>query len=381
MLGIIAFEDGTVFHGKGFGAQATSVGECCFNTSLTGYQEIITDPSYFSQIVTMTAVQVGNYGINTEDVESDGPKVKGFIVRELSPVVSNWRATTSLADYLAEAKIPGISDVDTRAITKKLRVSGALNVCISTEGISEAEAIKKAQQFGGLIGVDFVKEVSAETAYDWDPEQRQSADFTVTGTNLAMRALDRKNRYRVAALDFGAKYSIYRRLQRHGFDIRVFPADTPAEAIREYKPDGVFLSNGPGDPAAVEYAHKSVRNLIEDFPTFGICLGHQIITHALGAETFKLKFGHRGGNQPVLNLETERVSITSQNHGFASTHEQLEKCGAIVTEINLNDQTVEGLRLKDRPVFSVQYHPEAAPGPSDADTLFTDFYELVAKHA
>lgn len=381
MVGIIAFEDGTVFHGKGFGAQATSVGECCFNTSLTGYQEIITDPSYFSQIVTMTAVQVGNYGINAEDVESDGPKVKGFVVRELSPVVSNWRATTSLADYLAEAKIPGISDVDTRAITKKLRVSGALNACISTEGISEAEAIKKAQQFGGLIGVDFVKEVSAETAYDWDPEQRQSAAFTVTGTDLAMRALDRKKRYRVAALDFGAKYSIYRRLQRHGFDVRVFPADTPAEAIREYKPDGVFLSNGPGDPAAVEYAHKSVRNLIEDFPTFGICLGHQIITHALGAETFKLKFGHRGGNQPVLNLETERVSITSQNHGFASTQEQLEKCGAIVTEINLNDQTVEGLRLKDRPVFSVQYHPEAAPGPNDADALFTDFYELVAKHA
>ena len=381
MVGIIAFEDGTVFHGKGFGAQATSVGECCFNTSLTGYQEIITDPSYFSQIVTMTAVQVGNYGINAEDVESDGPKVKGFVVRELSPVVSNWRATTSLADYLAEAKIPGISDVDTRAITKKLRVSGALNACISTEGISEAEAIKKAQQFGGLIGVDFVKEVSAETAYDWDPEQKQSATFTVTGTDLAMRALDRKKRFRVAALDFGAKYSIYRRLQRHGFDVRVFPADTPAEAIREYKPDGVFLSNGPGDPAAVEYAHKSVRNLIEDFPTFGICLGHQIITHALGAETFKLKFGHRGGNQPVLNLETERVSITSQNHGFASTQEQLEKCGAIVTEINLNDQTVEGLRLKDRPVFSVQYHPEAAPGPNDADALFTDFYELVAKHA
>ena len=381
MVGIIAFEDGTVFHGKGFGAQATSVGECCFNTSLTGYQEIITDPSYFSQIVTMTAVQVGNYGINLEDVESDGPKVKGFVVRELSPVVSNWRATTSLADYLADAKIPGISDVDTRAITKKLRVSGALNACISTEGISEAEAIKKAQQFGGLIGVDFVKEVSADTAFDWDPEQLQSAAFTVTGTDLAMRALDRKKRYRLAALDFGAKYSIYRRLQRHGFDVRVFPADTPAEAIREYKPDGVFLSNGPGDPAAVEYAHKSVRNLIEDFTTFGICLGHQIITHALGAETFKLKFGHRGGNQPVLNLETERVSITSQNHGFASTQKQLEKCGAIVTEINLNDQTVEGLRLKDRPVFSVQYHPEAAPGPNDADALFTDFYQLVAKHA
>lgn len=381
MVGIIAFEDGTVFHGKGFGAQATSVGECCFNTSLTGYQEIITDPSYFSQIVTMTAVQVGNYGINAEDVESDGPKVKGFIVRELSPVVSNWRATASLSDYLSEAKIPGVSHVDTRAITKKLRVNGALNACISTEGISEAEAVKKAQQFGGLIGVDFVKEVSARTAYDWDPEQKQSADFTVTGTDLAMRALNREKRFRVAALDFGAKYSIYRRLQRHGFDVRVFPADTSAEAIREYKPDGVFLSNGPGDPAAVHYAHKSVRSLIEDFPTFGICLGHQIITHALGAETFKLKFGHRGGNQPVLNLETERVSITSQNHGFASTKEQLEKCGAIVTEINLNDETVEGLRLKDRPVFSVQYHPEAAPGPNDADSLFSAFYELVEKHA
>ncbi|MAV39799.1 MAG: carbamoyl phosphate synthase small subunit [Puniceicoccaceae bacterium] len=381
MVGIIAFEDGTVFHGKGFGAQATSVGECCFNTSLTGYQEIITDPSYFSQIVTMTAVQVGNYGINAEDVESDGPKVKGFIVRELSPVVSNWRATASLSDYLSEAKIPGVSHVDTRAITKKLRVNGALNACISTEGISEAEAVKKAQQFGGLIGVDFVKEVSARTAYDWDPEQKQSADFTVTGTDLAMRALNREKRFRVAALDFGAKYSIYRRLQRHGFDVRVFPADTSAEAIREYKPDGVFLSNGPGDPAAVHYAHKSVRSLIEDFPTFGICLGHQIITHALGAETFKLKFGHRGGNQPVLNLESERVSITSQNHGFASTKEQLEKCGAIVTEINLNDETVEGLRLKDRPVFSVQYHPEAAPGPNDADSLFSAFYELVEKHA
>ena len=329
----------------------------------------------------MTAVQVGNYGINAEDVESDGPKVKGFIVRELSPVVSNWRATASLSDYLAEANIPGVSHVDTRAITKKLRVSGALNACISTEGISEAEAVKKAQQFGGLIGVDFVKEVSARTAYDWDPEQKQSADFTVTGTDLAMRALNREKRFRVAALDFGAKYSIYRRLQRHGFDVRVFPADTPAEAIREYKPDGVFLSNGPGDPAAVDYAHKSVRSLIEDFPTFGICLGHQIITHALGAETFKLKFGHRGGNQPVLNLESERVSITSQNHGFASTKEQLEKCGAIVTEINLNDETVEGLRLKDRPVFSVQYHPEAAPGPNDADSLFSAFYELVEKHA
>ena len=379
--GVIAFEDGTVFRGKGFGAIATSVGECCFNTSLTGYQEIITDPSYFSQIVTMTAVQVGNYGINEADVESDGPKVKGFVVRELSPVVSNWRATTSLETYLADASIPGVEGIDTRAIAKKLRVSGALNACISTEDISDAQAVEMAKNFGGLIGVDFVKEVTAKSEYDWDPEHKESKCFTVTGTDLVINHLTRDKRFTVAALDFGAKYSIYRKLQRHGFDVRVFPANTSAEAIEEFSPDGVFLSNGPGDPAAVDYAHKTVSTLIEKYPTFGICLGHQIITHALGAETFKLKFGHRGGNQPVKNLETDRVSITSQNHGFASTKEQLENRGAIVTEINLNDETVEGLRLKDRPVFSVQYHPEAAPGPNDADPLFTEFYNLVAENA
>ena len=380
MLGLIAFEDGTIFRGKGFGAKATTVGECCFNTSLTGYQEIITDPSYFSQIVTMTAVQVGNYGINEEDVESDGPKVKGFIIRELSPVVSNWRANKSLPEYLESAAIPGVEGVDTRSITKKLRVSGALNACISTEDISDEEAIEKAKKFSGLIGVDFVQAVSAKESYDWDPEQRQSGAFTVVGTELSMYALSQVKRFTIAALDFGAKFSIYRKLQRHGFDVRVFPADTSADEIKEFKPNGIFLSNGPGDPAAIDYAHKSVRVLIEQFPTFGICLGHQIITHALGAETFKLKFGHRGGNQPVKNLETGCVSITAQNHGFASSKEQLENKGAIVTEINLNDQTVEGLRLKDRPVFSVQYHPEAAPGPNDADPLFKSFYDLVSRN-
>jgi carbamoyl-phosphate synthase small subunit len=377
--GIIAFEDGTVFRGRAFGATATNVGEACFNTSMTGYQEILTDPSYFSQIVTMTAVQIGNYGINPEDVESDGPKVKGFVVREISPVTSNWRSNQSVQDYLSQAGIPGIEGVDTRAITKKLRVAGALNACISTEDISDEEAIQRAKGFGGLIGVDFVKEVTAREAYDWDPEKKESTPFTVVGTNLA-NAKSPEKRYRVAALDFGAKYSIYRKLQHHGFDVRVFPATSSAEEIRDLNPDGVFLSNGPGDPAAVDYAHKTVKELIEHYPTFGICLGHQIITHALGAKTFKLKFGHRGGNQPVKNLETGKVSITSQNHGFASTREELEKAGAIVTEINLNDDTVEGLRLKDRPVFSVQYHPEAAPGPNDADPLFVDFYKLVAKH-
>ncbi|MGJ8637895.1 MAG: glutamine-hydrolyzing carbamoyl-phosphate synthase small subunit [Opitutaceae bacterium] len=380
--GIIAFEDGTVFRGRAFGAVATNVGEACFNTSMTGYQEILTDPSYFSQIVTMTAVQIGNYGICPDDVESDGPKVRGFIVREISPVASNWRSNTSIQDYLADAGIPGIEGVDTRAITKKLRVSGALKACISTEDISDEEAVKRARAFGGLVGVDFVKEVTAKEAYQWDPEMKQSTPFTVVGTDLKLNDdKTEKPRFKVAAMDFGAKFSIYRKLQHHGFDVHVFPATATAEEIKAIEPDGVFLSNGPGDPGAVGYAHETVKELIEEYPTFGICLGHQIITHALGAKTFKLKFGHRGGNQPVKNLETGKVSITAQNHGFASTREELENAGAIVTEINLNDDTVEGLRLKDKPVFSVQYHPEAAPGPNDADALFVDFYNLVAAHA
>ena len=379
-IGLIAFEDGTVFRGRAFGAVATNVGEACFNTSMSGYQEILTDPSYFSQIVTMTAVQIGNYGICPDDVESDGPKVKGFIVREISPVASNWRSNISIQDYLTRAGIPGVEGVDTRAITKKLRVSGALKACITTEDISEAEAVKQAKEFGGLVGVDFVKEVTAKEAYHWDPQMKQSTPFTVTGTDL-LREEVKKPRYKIAAMDFGAKFSIYRKLQHHGFDVHVFPADTSADTIRAFNPDGVFLSNGPGDPSAVDYAHATVKELIDGFPIFGICLGHQIITHALGAKTFKLKFGHRGGNQPVKNLETGRVSITAQNHGFASTREELENAGVIVTEINLNDNTVEGLRLKDKPVFSVQYHPEAAPGPNDADSLFVDFYNLVAKHA
>ncbi|NCG09002.1 MAG: glutamine-hydrolyzing carbamoyl-phosphate synthase small subunit [Verrucomicrobia bacterium] len=377
--GILAFEDGTIFRGRAFGAAATKTGEACFNTSMTGYQEILTDPSYFSQIITMTAVQIGNYGICPEDVESDGPKVSGFVVREVSPLASHWRSNQSIQDYLAQAGIPGLEGVDTRAITKKLRVAGALNACLSTEGISDEEAIAKARDFGGLVGVDFVKEVTAAAPYDWTARGEPCNPFTVEGTDINTAPIP-DQRFKIAALDFGAKYSIYRRLQQHGFDVQVFPANTPAEAIREFNPQGLFLSNGPGDPAAVTYAHATVKELIEHYPTFGICLGHQIITHALGAETFKLKFGHRGGNQPVKNLETGKVAITAQNHGFASTREELEKHGAIVTEINLNDQTVEGLRLKDRPVFSVQYHPEAAPGPNDADPLFTEFHQLVAKH-
>lgn len=379
--GILALEDGTVYKGLAFGATCTVVGEACFNTSMTGYQEILTDPSYFAQIVTMTATQIGNYGINPEDAESARPQAAGFVVRELSPVTSNWRSRQSLSSYLAEHNIPGISEIDTRALTKRLRVAGAMKACLSTDpAVTPEQAIQKARDWHGLDGIDYVGQVTSKEPYCWDAEGHNSKTFSVVGTQLTPMRPVRKS-YRIAAMDFGAKYNILRRLRAHDFDVQVFPANTPSEAIREFDPDGLFLSNGPGDPAAVTYAHKTVSELIQHYPTFGICMGHQILTHAFGAPTFKLKFGHRGGNQPVKNLETGKVSITSQNHGFASTSDELEKRGAVVTEINLNDQTVEGMRHKDLPVFSVQYHPEASPGPHDSDSLFEDFYLLVAKHA
>ncbi len=376
--GILALEDGTIYLGYAMGSQKTVTGEAVFNTSMTGYQEILTDPSYYQQVVAMTASQIGNYGVNSEDVESGSPKVLGFVVRESSPHYSNWRSEGSLSDYLEKHEIPGLEGIDTRALTKRLRSAGAMKCCLSTEGIDHIEAIEKARKWGGLQGVDYVKEVTAPLSYHWDQDGKDSQPFTLEGTNL-LNTPQKEKTYKVAAYDFGAKLSIFRKLRQHGFQVHVFPADTPAEAIHEIEPDGLFLSNGPGDPAAVGYAHENVRKLLPHFATFGICLGHQVITHALGAETFKLKFGHRGGNQPVKNLETDRIAITSQNHGFASTEEQLANRGAIVTEINLNDKTVEGLRHKDYPVFSVQYHPEAAPGPNDADPLFESFYNLIEK--
>ena len=375
---VLALEDGTILRGRAFGAEATLCGEVVFNTSMTGYQEILTDPSYFGQIVTMTAPQIGNYGVNEEDLESARPHVAGFVVRELSPIVSNWRATTDLSTWLKKYGIPGIEGLDTRSLTKKLRSAGVMKACLSTEGLSDEEALKRARAWTGTVGADFVKEVTCEAAYNYNATAGDCAAFTVTGTNLN-KPKNRPVRYRIAAYDFGAKTSIFRRLVASGFDVQVFPATTPASVIRAYNPDGVFLSNGPGDPAALKYAHEAVKDLIQTYPVFGICLGHQIITHAIGATTYKLKFGHRGGNQPVKNTEEGRVSITAQNHGFASKAEELDRCGAVVTEINLNDNTVSGLRLKDKPVFSVQYHPEAGPGPNDADVLFDRFYALVAK--
>ncbi|MDR2676291.1 MAG: glutamine-hydrolyzing carbamoyl-phosphate synthase small subunit [Opitutaceae bacterium] len=375
--GILALEDGSVFHGRAFGADATVAGECVFNTSMTGYQEILTDPSYFGQIVTMTAVHIGNYGVNAEDAEDDAPRVSGFVVREASPIVSNWRSELSLEACLRKHGIPGLAEVDTRAITKKLRVTGSMKCCLSTLPLADGEAVARARAWQDMAGSDYVKFVSCKAPYAWsgsDPANYNKA-FLPAGTTLNAPAPPAR-RHRVAAFDFGAKHSIFRKLVRHGFDVQVFPATASAGQIREHKPDAVFLSNGPGDPAALPYLHKMVADLLPDFPVFGICLGHQLITHALGGTTFKLKFGHRGGNQPVKNLETGKVSITAQNHGFATDPESIVRGGAKVTEINLNDGTVEGLRHTELPVFSVQYHPEAAPGPSDADPLFVDFHNL-----
>jgi carbamoyl-phosphate synthase small subunit len=374
--GILALEDGSVYRGLAFGARTTIAGEAVFNTSMTGYQEILTDPSYFGQIVTMTAPQIGNYGINFEDEESSRPQVAGFVVRELSPITSNWRSRLDIHDYLLKYGIPGIQDVDTRSITKKLRVSGAMRCCLSTEELTDTEAIARARSRASIVGADYVKDVTCAKSYVWNPQDPTNIAYLPVGTSLGASQPPAK-RFKVAAFDFGAKHTIFRKLVRHGFDVHVLPATASAAQVKELAPDGVFLSNGPGDPAALGYVHETVRALLPLYPTFGICLGHQMITHALGASTFKLKFGHRGGNQPVKNLETGRVSITSQNHGFAADPQSLEKAGAIVTEINLNDGTVEGLRHKTLPVFSVQYHPEAAPGPNDADPLFVDFYRQI----
>ena len=383
MKAVLALEDGSVFHGKGFGARASACGEVCFNTSMTGYQEILTDPSYKGQIVTMTYPLIGNYGVNLQDVESWRPHASGFVIRELSPVVSNWRADLSLAEYLEKNGIPGIEGIDTRALTKKLRVRGALNGFISTEDISDEEAVKKAKDFV-FLGVDYVKEVTHREAFLWDAKDEQSGSFnlvqgTAKGDARNFRAPLPAADIPIVAYDFGMKYNILRRLRQQGFKVQVVPATTPAAEALKYKPAGIFLSNGPGDPSALDYAVQSVSDLVKSgVPIFGICLGHQILGQAFGGKTFKLKFGHRGGNQPVKDLETGRVEITSQNHGFAVDAKSLPS-DVRVDRINLNDQTVEGMRHKTKPIFCVQYHPEASPGPHDSTPLFGEFREMLEK--
>jgi carbamoyl-phosphate synthase small subunit len=384
MKAILALEDGSLFHGEAFGARASACGEVCFNTSMTGYQEILTDPSYKGQIVTMTYPLIGNYGVNPLDVESWKPHVGGFVIRELSPLVSNWRAHSPLGKYLEDNGIPGIEGIDTRALTRKLRVRGAMNGFISTEEISDDEALRKAKEWPGLAGVDYVKEVTHRESFVWDEKDNQSASFTlvqgageVTPQN-AHAALPPAD-IPIVAYDYGMKYNILRRLRQHGFKVTVLPATAAASEALKHKPAGIFLSNGPGDPSALGYAVEAVRDLIESgLPIFGICLGHQILGQAFGGKTFKLKFGHRGGNQPVKDLESGKVEITSQNHGFAVDPNSLPSDVAI-DRINLNDQTVEGMRHKTKPIFCVQYHPEASPGPHDSTPLFAQFRTLIEK--
>src|SRR5687767_1889976 len=385
MKAILALEDGTIFHGKGFGARASACGEICFNTSMTGYQEILTDPSYKGQIVTMTYPLIGNYGVNKDDVESWRPHVSGFVIRELSPVISNWRADWSLAEYLEKYGIPGIQGIDTRALTKKLRVSGAMKAFISTEEISDQEAVDRARNWQGLVGVDYVKEVTHKEAFAWDEKDEQSGSFNLV---RGVATADARNvrdplppaDIPIVAYDFGMKYNILRRLRQRGFKVQVVPATASASEALKYKPAGIFLSNGPGDPSALGYAVNTVKELTESgIPIFGICLGHQILGQAFGGKTFKLKFGHRGANQPVKDLETGRVEITSQNHGFAVDAKSLPG-NVEVNRINLNDNTVEGMRHKTKPIFCVQYHPEASPGPHDSTILFDEFRKLIEKH-
>ncbi len=368
---ILALEDGRVFEGENFGGSGTSVGEICFNTSMTGYQEVLTDPSYRGQIVAMTYPLIGNYGITPEDDESSEPHVRGFVIEELVELASNYRSTESLGDYLARWKICGIQGIDTRALTKRLRTAGAMKACITTELATGAEAVAAAQAGKGVVGMDFVREVTAAETFAWDPDGKMSPAWD------GEKYLDLPPiRHQIVAYDLGMKRNILRCLRQKGFGVQVVPATTSAADVLALNPDGIFLSNGPGDPAALDYVFQEVRELMGKKPIFGICLGHQMLGHAFGGKTFKLKFGHRGGNQPVQDLKTGRVAITAQNHGFAVDADSLPP-EVEVTHVNLNDGTVEGLRHKELPIFSVQYHPEAAPGPHDATYFFDEFSKLI----
>ncbi|MBI4581964.1 MAG: glutamine-hydrolyzing carbamoyl-phosphate synthase small subunit [Planctomycetes bacterium] len=364
----LGLEDGTVYTGEAFGAESTHDGEVCFNTSLTGYQEILTDPSYCGQIVTMTYPLIGNYGVTEEDIESARPQVEGFVIKELARRRSNFRATGSLEDYLKHYGIVGIEGVDTRAITRKLRIQGALRGSISTEILDDAALVERARAWSGLVGQDMVQRVAPDKSFEWNDGFE---------SRFAMTHRGRDTRFHVVAIDCGMKRNILRNLVEAGCRVSVLPAQAAAADILAHKPDGVFVSNGPGDPEPLAYAIDALRGMIGKVPIFGICLGHQLLGLALGAKTYKLKFGHRGGNQPVMNLATRRVEITSQNHGFAVDTDSLRKVGGVPTHENLNDHTLEGFTHRDLPIFSVQYHPEASPGPHDATYLFDCFVDMM----
>jgi carbamoyl-phosphate synthase small subunit len=365
---MIALEDGTIFEGTSFGAPGERMGEVVFNTSMAGYQEILTDPSYKGQIVTMTYPLIGNYGVNEDDIESIKPHVEGFIIRENSPIHSNWRAQVSLSRFLKSHGIPGIEGVDTRALTKHIRTVGAMKAIISTEDMHADRLIEKAKASPGLIGRDLVKEVTCLAPYPW--QSRRPSPFLPPMSS-------RDCRHRVVAMDFGVKHNILRLLESLGCDITVVPASATANEILSLDPDGVVLSNGPGDPEGVPYAIETARELIGQKPIFGICLGHQILGLALGGRTYKLKFGHHGANHPVKDLRRDRVTITAQNHGFCVDIDSLTEEEIEVTHVNLNDQTLEGMRHRTLPIFSIQFHPEASPGPHDALYLFEDFIGMM----
>lgn len=367
----LALEDGTVFTGTAFGADVESGGEVVFNTSMTGYQEILTDPSYRGQIVTMTYPLIGNYGINEQDIEAavaGTPNVAGFVIKELPPVYSNYRAVSSLHDYLVKHGIPGIAGIDTRALTRKLRIKGSMRGVLSVGETDDAKLVAKAKAGAQMAGADWVKVVCPDKPYSWSEGQGnwKPALPQVRGDGL-----------HVVAMDCGAKSNILRHFLERGVRVTILPPDASGADIAKHKPDGLFVSNGPGDPAVLDYAVKPIAESLGKVPIFGICLGHQLLGRALGASTYKLKFGHRGGNQPVMNLDTGRVEITSQNHGFAVDRASLEAAGGVVTHVNLNDGTVEGFRHATIPMFCVQYHPEASPGPHDAGYLFDAFVEMM----
>lgn len=364
---ILALADGTVFEGHSFGAEGEATGEVVFNTSMCGYQEVLTDPSYKGQMVAMTYTQIGNYGVDEEDIESNKLWLEGFIVKEYCDYPSNWRAKETLGNYLKRNNIVGIKSIDTRALTRHLRDNGAMNGVISTLDLDPLRLVKKAKEFPSMAGLDLAKEVTCKESYRWN----QGLWDLEEGYGYGSRP-----RFTVIAYDFGMKFNILRNLINVGCDVMVVPASTSAEDVLKMNPDGIFLSNGPGDPDAVTYAIENVRKLIGKKPIFGICLGHQILGLALGGKTYKLKFGHHGGNQPVKDLTTNKVEITSQNHGFAVDVDSLKGI-AELTHVNLNDKTVEGLAHTKLPLFSVQYHPEASPGPHDSSYLFKRFTDMM----
>ena len=376
MKAILALEDGRTFACRSFTGSGEAWGEVVFNTGMTGYQEVLTDPSYSGQIVTMTYPLVGSYGVNDEDVESDRIQVAAFLVREYQDFPSNYRSTSSLAAYLKEQGVLGLEELDTRALTRHIRKTGAMRAFISTEDLDPTACVERAGQIPQMAGQDLAQEVTTKAPYGWidgKPIFRQQGEM-VLNRNIWQH---KGEKLRVAVFDFGIKYNILRCLEQTGFEVVVVPAATRAEVIRTMEPDGVFLSNGPGDPEPVTYAVETIRALVGYVPMFGICLGHQLLGLALGGRTFKLKFGHRGANQPVKNLLTGRIEITSQNHGFAVDIESLKGKNVEITHINLNDNTLEGFRHREHPIFTAQYHPEASPGPHDARYLFEEFKTMI----